>query len=257
MNGAEILLKTAAQAGIEVCFTNPGTTELPLVAAFDSIPGIRPYLGLFEGCCTGAADGYGRMADKPAMTLLHLGPGLSYGLANLHNARRAQTPVLNVIGEHASWHRAADAPITMDIETLAATVSGWQRTGSSTDSLSRDTADAIEAARQGQVATLIVPHDYQEEGCTAQAIFSPKSSAEAIGEDSIVRAAKILKQSPKALLILGGHALRKPGLDAAARIKVKTGCDIIAQNFPPRIERGVGGGGGYFGKISPAVEVGP
>jgi acetolactate synthase I/II/III large subunit len=118
MNGAEILLKTAVQAGIEVCFTNPGTTELPLVAAFDSISGIRPYLGLFEGCCTGAADGYGRMADKPAMTLLHLGPGLSYGIANLHNARRAQTSILNVIGEHASWHRAADAPITMDIQRL-------------------------------------------------------------------------------------------------------------------------------------------
>jgi len=103
MNGAEILLKTAVKAGIEVCFTNPGTTEMPLVCAFDSVAGIRPILGLFEGCCTGAADGYGRMTDKPAMTLLHLGPGLGNGIANLHNARRARTPVFNVVGEHATW----------------------------------------------------------------------------------------------------------------------------------------------------------
>jgi acetolactate synthase I/II/III large subunit len=240
MNGAEKLLKTAVQAGIEVCFTNPGTTELPLVAAFDSISGIRPYLGLFEGCCTGAADGYGRMADKPAMTLLHLGPGLSYGIANLHNARRAQTPILNVIGEHASWHRAADAPITMDIQSLAGTVSGWRRTSTSTETLSRDTADAIQAAQQGQVATLIVPHDYQEKGCTDQTISFPPSPVDAIGADSIARAAMVLKKGLKTLLILGGCALRKPGLEAAARIKAKTGCDLIAQNFPPRIERGCG-----------------
>ena len=110
MNGAEIMVKTALAAGIEICFSNPGTTELPLVAALDSMPGMRAVLGLFEGVCTGAADGYGRMRDKPAMTLLHLGPGLSNGLANLHNAKRAQTPVFNVIGEHASWHRASDAP---------------------------------------------------------------------------------------------------------------------------------------------------
>ena len=111
MTGAEILIETAVKAGIEVCFTNPGTTELPLVFAFDSVAGIRSVLGLFEGCCTGAADGYGRMTDKPAMNLLHLGPGLGNGIANLHNARRGRTPVLNVIGEHATWHRSAAARI--------------------------------------------------------------------------------------------------------------------------------------------------
>ena len=161
MNGAELLLTTAVKAGIEVCFTNPGTTEMPLVCAFDAVAGIRPVLGLFEGCCTGAADGYGRMADKPAMTLLHLGPGLGNGVANLHNARRARTPVLNVIGEHATWHRWADAPLSMDIVRLADTVSGWQRTSTAPQNLSRDTADAITAALQGQVATLIVPSDTQ------------------------------------------------------------------------------------------------
>ena len=110
MNGAELIVKTALAVGIEICFSNPGTTEIPLVTALDSVPGIRAVLGLFEGVCTGAADGYGRMLDKPAMTLLHLGPGLSNGLANLHNAERAHTPVFNASGEHASWHRAADAP---------------------------------------------------------------------------------------------------------------------------------------------------
>ena len=112
MNGAELLVKTAVAAGIHVCFANAGTTELPITIAFDSIPGIRPILALFEGVCTGAADGYGRMLDKPAMNLLHLGPGFANGIANLHNARRAHTPILNVIGEHATWHRPADAPLT-------------------------------------------------------------------------------------------------------------------------------------------------
>ncbi|RLB96983.1 MAG: acetolactate synthase large subunit, partial [Deltaproteobacteria bacterium] len=142
MNGAEILLKTAVQAGVEICFTNPGTTELPLVAAFDTVPGIRPVLGLFEGCCAGAADGYGRMTGNPAMTLFHLGPGLANAVANLHNARRAHTPVFNVIGDHAAWHRDADAPLTMDIASLSAVVSKWTRIARSAESISQDTAEA-------------------------------------------------------------------------------------------------------------------
>src|SRR6202161_230942 len=127
MNGAEALLSSAAAAGVEVCFANPGTTEMPLVAALDSVPGIRAVLGLFEGVCTGAADGYARMAGKPAMTLLHLGPGLANGLANLHNARRANSPIVNGIGDQATWHRAADAPLTSDIVSLASPMSGWVR----------------------------------------------------------------------------------------------------------------------------------
>ena len=123
MNGAEIILKTASQAGIKVCFANAGTTEIPLLCAFDSMQDIRTILGLFEGVCTGAADGYGRMLDMPAMTLLHHGPGFANGIANLHNARRARTPLLNSIGDHATWHRHADAPLTMDIEALTGSVS--------------------------------------------------------------------------------------------------------------------------------------
>jgi acetolactate synthase-1/2/3 large subunit len=240
MTGAEILIKTAVKAGIEVCFTNPGTTEMPLVCAFDAIPGIRPYLGLFEGCCTGAADGYGRMTDKPAMTLLHLGPGLGNGVANLHNAAKGGTPVLNVIGEHATWHRTVNAPLTMDIEALAEPVSGWQRTCSSTDNLAQDTADAIAAALEGQVVSLIVPSDVQWSECADPLIHQPKTSSVSIDQDSINRAAEVLHAEQKCALILGGRALRKQGLMAAARIKSATGCDLLSERSPARIERGAG-----------------
>src|SRR5216684_2791338 len=127
MNGAESLIHTALAAGVELCLANPGTTEMPLVMALDRVPGMRAVLGLFEGVCTGAADGYARMAGKPALTLLHLGPGFANGIANLHNARRARSPVVNLVGDHATWHRAADAPLTSDIASLAKPVSHWVR----------------------------------------------------------------------------------------------------------------------------------
>src|SRR5215831_17940856 len=146
MNGAESLIRTAVGAGVEVCFANPGTTEMPLVAALDTVAGVRAVLGLFEGVCTGAADGYGRMAEKPAMTLLHLGPGFANGIANLHNARRARSPIVNLIGDHATWHLAADAPLTSDIESLARPVSAWLRRNLSASNLPGDVAEAIEAA---------------------------------------------------------------------------------------------------------------
>ena len=193
MTGAELLLKTAVKAGIEICFTNPGTTEMPLVCAFDSVGGIRPVLGLFEGCCTGAADGYGRMADKPAMTLLHLGPGLGNGIANLHNARRARTPLLNVIGEHATWHRSADAPLSMDIVALAETVSDWQRTCTTAQNVSPDTADAITSALPGKVATLIVPSDVQWSESDSSKIHSSKIPDASVDQESIERAAELLR----------------------------------------------------------------
>jgi acetolactate synthase-1/2/3 large subunit len=148
MNGAELLMRTARMAGIEVCFTNFGTTEVPLAVAFDTEPGVKPVLGLFEGVCTGAADGWGRMMGKPAMTLLHLGPGLANGISTLHDARRAHTPLVNVVGEHASWHVNADPPLAMNIEALACTV-GWYRTVQSPGEISRDLADAITASMYG------------------------------------------------------------------------------------------------------------
>ncbi len=240
MNGAELLVKTALAAGVETCLSNPGTTELPVVAALDSMPGMRAVLGLFEGVCAGAADGYGRMSDKPAMILLHLGPGLSNGLANLHNAKRARTPVFNVIGEHASWHRASDAPLTMDIEALAATVSGWQCTCESTTSLSRNSADAIAAAMKGQISTLIVPHDHQWTECSDANISVPQFSFREIDQASIDEAARLLRTQGKALLLLGGKALRKAGLQAGARLAAATGCDVLSERVFARMERGPG-----------------
>lgn len=240
MNGAEYLIKTAVKAGVEVCFTNPGTTEIPLVLACKSESGIKAVLGLFEGVCTGAADGYGRMLDKPALTLLHLGPGLANGIANLHNARRGKSPILNLIGEHATWHIPADSPLTMDIESLAGTVSGWYKTNESPMELSQDIAEAIAATGYGQISTLIVPNDYQWADCTGGEIAAPQFSFDNVDTDSIEKAVQLLNIHEKTALIIGGRALRERGLEHALRIKATTGCDLITDHLPPYMERGVG-----------------
>src|ERR671931_2207281 len=147
MTGAESLIRTAIDAGVRVCFANPGTTEMGLVKALDAVPGFRAVLGLFEGVCSGAADGYARMTDVPALALFHLGPGFANGIANLHNARRARSPIVNVIGDHATWHLAADAPLTSDIASLARPVARWVRRTASAEQLAQDTAEAIASAR--------------------------------------------------------------------------------------------------------------
>jgi len=162
MNGAQALIKTLADAGVEVCFSNPGTSEMHFVAALDSEPRMRAVLALFEGVATGAADGYARMAGKPAAVLLHLGCGLGNGLANLHNARKGKVPVVNIVGDHATYHTQYDAQLQSDIETVARNVSpGFVRTSRSTAQLGEDAVDALVAARglPGQVATLILPAD--------------------------------------------------------------------------------------------------
>ena len=161
MNGAETLVRTLIAGGVDTCFANPGTSEIHIVAALDKVPEMRCVLGLFEGVATGAADGYARMAEKPACTLLHLGPGLGNGLANLHNARRAQVPIVNVIGEHATYHLKYDAPLTSDIEGIARPGSKWVRTSSAVSDIGSDAVSAIVDARTppGQIATLIVPAD--------------------------------------------------------------------------------------------------
>jgi acetolactate synthase-1/2/3 large subunit len=240
MNGAEILVKTAVAAGIEVCFANAGTTEMGIVRALDEVPGIRAILGLFEGVCTGAADGYGRMAGKPAISLLHLGPGLANGIANLHNGRRSRAPLLNIVGEHATWHLPADAPLTMDIESLASTVSGWLRTNLSTETLSRDTADAIGAAMIGQVATLIVPSNHQQAQCGAAAAAPPRLSFDLVDKNAVEQAAGLLRSVSPCAMLLGGKALSRTGLRAVARIRAATGCDLFCDTFPSRVERGAG-----------------
>jgi acetolactate synthase-1/2/3 large subunit len=240
MTGAEMIFKTAADAGLEICFANPGTTELALVAALDTVKSIRPVLGLFEGVCTGAADGYGRIKQKPAMTVLHLGPGFANGIANLHNARRARSPVLNIIGEHTTWIRPFDPPLNMDIASLACTVSGWQKENTSADELSSDTARAISASLYGQISTLIVPADYQSETCKTEVVARPSFSFDAIDNEIIAQAVSVIKQAKKPALILGGRALREQGLAAAAQIKAKTGCDLLMITFPAYLESGCG-----------------
>jgi acetolactate synthase-1/2/3 large subunit len=241
MNGAESLVRTAIAAGVEVCFANPGTTEMPLVAALDAVDGIRAVLGLFEGVCTGAADGYGRMANKPALTLLHLGPGFANGIANLHNARRARSPIVNVIGDHATWHLAADAPLTSDIASLARPVSGWIHEAKSAMALSLDTAEAISAAGHlpGKVATLIVPSDCQWNEASSVAGRIEPAVPPSAPDDAIVKSAEILRvNGGKTVLFMGSLATRERGLKAAGHIALKTGCRLMCETFPARIERG-------------------
>jgi acetolactate synthase-1/2/3 large subunit len=241
MNGAESLIRTALDAGIEVCFANPGTTEMPLVAALDAVAGMRAVLGLFEGVCTGAADGYARMADKPALTLTHLGPGFANGIANLHNARRARSPVVNIIGDQATWHLAADAPLTSDIMSLAHNVSAWIREVNNANAVAPDMAEAIAAARQypGQIATLIVPSNCQWDPAEGPAKPLKPAQLENTSDRAIKASAELLRKSgAKAVLFLGGRAMRDRGLKAAARIAKKCGCGLMCETFPVRIERG-------------------
>jgi len=243
MNGAESLIRTALGAGVEVCFANPGTTEMALVAALDAVEGMRAVLGLFEGVCTGAADGYARMADKPALTLTHLGPGFANGIANLHNARRARSPIVNVVGDQATWHLAADAPLTSDIVSLARPVSAWVREVKSAASVAADTAEAIAASGRapGHVSTLIVPSDCLWSPASGTANPLPVPAPLRVTDDMIRRSAATLqKHRTKAVMFLGAQAMRARGLAAAGRIAGKTGCRLVCETFPSRIERGAG-----------------
>lgn len=242
MNGAESLVRTARAAGIEVCFANPGTTELPLVAALDREPGMRAVLGVFEGVCTGAADGYARIAGRPALTLLHLGPGFANGIANLHNARRARSPIVNLIGDHATWHLPFDAPLTSDIVSLASPVSAWVRSNRSAATLAADFADAVAAASRppGQVATLIAPADCQWGEAEAGAKPWPPERLPRADAARIEAAARRLRASRTPALLLGQGALREAGLRAAARVAAATGAALLCDVFPARIDRGAG-----------------
>lgn len=242
-NGAQALMKTLVDAGIEVCFSNPGTSEMHFVAALDSEPRMRAVLALFEGVATGAADGYARMAGKPAATLLHLGCGLGNGLANLHNARKGKVPIVNIVGDHATYHTRLDAQLQSDIETVARNVSpGFVRTSTSIAQLCQDATDAITAARglPGQVATLILPADVSW-GEGAEPCPPPAQPAPQAADAAVVQAiAEVLRSGKKTALLLGGHALREPALLAAARIAAHSGVQLLAEVFPTRMERGAG-----------------
>jgi acetolactate synthase I/II/III large subunit len=240
MNGAHALLRTLVANGVDTCFTNPGTSEMHFVAALDDVPEMRPVLALFEGVATGAADGYGRMAGRPAATLLHLGPGLGNGLANLHNARRARTPIVNIVGDHATYHQVLDAPLASDIVGVARNVSRWVRESQGPATVGADATEAINEARRGGVATLILPADASwSEGAEP----GPEATAHVAFpafDDEVELAAKALRSGEPTALLLGGKALRERGLLAAARIEQATGAKLLCETFPARLERGAG-----------------
>ncbi|MFK5595489.1 acetolactate synthase large subunit [Methylobacterium sp. HMF5984] len=242
MNGAESLVRTLVAGGVEVCFTNPGTSEMHFVAALDRVEGMACVLFLFEGGATGAADGYARMADKPASTLLHLGPGLANGLANLHNARRARSPIVNIVGEHATYHRIHDAPLTSDIAGFARPVSAWLRMGTTAEAIAADGADAIAAARTapGRIATLILPADTAWNPGTGIAPVPAIPERARAGADAQRRAVAALASGEPAVLYLSDRAVRGEGRRIAARIARKTGAKLLAMAANARIDRGAG-----------------
>ncbi|MBD3648910.1 MAG: acetolactate synthase large subunit [Pseudomonadales bacterium] len=242
MNGAESLLETLTNNGVEVCFTNPGTSEMHMVAAIGKTQKMRSILCLFEGVCTGAADGYGRMTGRPACTLLHLGPGLSNGSANLHNARKANSPVINLIGDHATYHKQYDAPLNSDIITLAQPVSHWVRTVKDAASLPGDAAEAVEAAnvKPGQISTLIVPADcaWNESGPPATAREMPATPL--ASAESIKRAAELLGNGKPTVILMSNAALGEKCLALADQVAQATGARIFSDTFTTRIARGEG-----------------
>ena len=242
MIGGEALVRSLVASGCDVVFGNPGTSEMHFVATLDAVPEMRGVLALFEGVATGAADGYARMHDGPAAVLLHLGPGLGNGLANLHNARRSRVPVVAVVGDHATYHQQYDAPLQSDIETVARNVSRWIRRSETAAAAGADAAAAVAASLgpPGQVATLILPADvsWSEGGVVADPV--PRTRPAAVPASTIDGVAAILRSGERTTLLLGGDAARAPGLRAAARIAAATGASVLAETFPARIERGAG-----------------
>lgn len=242
MNGAESLVRTLVKSDVDICFTNPGTSEMHFVAALDHVDGMRCVLGLFEGVVTGMADGYGRMADKPASTLLHLGPGLGNGIANLHNAKKAHTPIVNIVGDHATYHIEHDAPLTSDIEGIAAPVSDWVRTSKTSKDVAEDGAQAVASARMGagRIATLILPANTAwdiAEGVANSVKIPNRSNA---SDDVIRNIAAALKSDGETLIHMTGRVLRQDTLEMLGKIQAKTGCRLSCVTANGRWQRGAG-----------------
>ena len=242
MNGAQALLNTLVDGGVEVCFANPGTSEMHFVAALDTAPRMRGVLTLFEGVATGAADGYARIAGRPAAVLLHLGPGLGNGLANLHNARRGRVPMVVVVGDHATYHKKFDAPLESDIDAVAGTVSGWVRRTADTEDVAADGAEAIAASRAGtQISTLILPADISwTEGSPTTGVALQLDKPPTVDTAAVESIAEVLRSDEPAVILVGGDATRKPALTAATRIARATGSRLFCETFPARLERGAG-----------------
>ncbi len=244
MLGAEMLVRSLVAGGIDTCLGNPGTSEMHFIAALDRVRGLRSVLTLFEGVATGAADGFARLAGKPACTLMHLGPGLANGLCNLHNARRARVPIVNIVGEHAAHHRRHDAPLHSDVEAVARPFSDWVRTAQSPATLSADCAAAIAASRtaSGRIATLILPADVAwTEAGDAPPVPLPAGAGPARTSAAMIEAAaRRLRSGSRGALMIGGAGLGERGLALAAGIAAATACRVFAPMSNARIARGAG-----------------
>jgi len=241
MNGAESLVKTLVTSGVDTCFANPGTSEMHFVAALDHVPGIRCVLGLQENVVTGAADGYWRMKHQPAATLLHLGPGLANGAANLHNARKAASGIVNVVGEHATYHLHYDAPLTSDIDGIARPFSAWVGRAKAAHDVPKLAAEAVSVARSGsgKIATMVLPADTAWTEVTGPAPVLPVPPRAKVDDSTILAAAAALKKAgPRGMLVLGGHALLRPCQEVASRIAAATGCKLSNPGASARMERG-------------------
>jgi acetolactate synthase I/II/III large subunit len=242
MNGAECLLRTLLAGGVDTCFMNPGTSEMQFVSALDRVPGMRPVLGLFEGVCSGAADGYARMTGKPAATLLHLGPGLANGLANFHNARKACSPIVSIVGEHATAHLPYNAPLKADTAAFAHPVSCYVRVLESAAAMGSAVLDTLAAALNppGGIATLVVPADFSWSESGPCGVPGPAPAPASPDFSRILEAAKVLRSGEPAGLLLDGRVLRGPALQAAGRIAAATGARVYSNRFNARMERGAG-----------------
>ncbi|RBY89401.1 acetolactate synthase large subunit [Blastococcus sp. TF02A-30] len=240
MNGAQALIRTLVDAGVDVCFANPGTSEMHFVAALDDVPEMRAVLTLFEGVATGAADGYARMTGRPAATLLHLGPGLGNGLANLHNARRGKAPLLNVVGDHGRSHKRLDAPLESDIDALAGTVSRWVRRSLSPADVAADAAEAVAAISTGGIATLVLPADVSWGDGAEVASPVPGRPRPRVASPVLEDVAKALRSGEPTVLFVGGDVMTADGQLAAAQVAAGTGARLVAETFPARSARGAG-----------------
>ncbi len=242
MNGAESLVHTLLKSGVDTCFANPGTSEMHFVAALDRIPGMNCVLGLQENVVTGMADGYYRIAGKPACTLLHCGPGLANGLGNIHNARRAGVGMVNIVGDQATYHRPYDAPLTADTEGLAKTMSHWVRTSMTPDAVGRDAAEAVQQARilPGQIATLILPSDSSwDDGGEVQGAL-PVPAPPPVDQSAVKDAATALRQRDDVLILLYGKAALAPAHETAQGIADATGASLMIDFTNSHVARGQG-----------------
>jgi acetolactate synthase-1/2/3 large subunit len=242
MNGAHTLLDTLVEAGIEVCFANPGTSEMHLVTAIGKTDAVRPILCLFEGVVTGAADGYARMAGKPAVTLLHLAPGYANGMANLHNASKAHSAVVNIVGDHAVWHHKYNAPLTSDVPGHARLQSEWVRTSASAEDLALAGAEAVQAARggAGRIATLIVPANHAWEPAQKSYDRLAPEGLAAVAPSVIDEVAAALANGRRTAIVVGGGAMREAPLEVIGRIAAGCNATLLCETFPVRLQRGAG-----------------